>query len=75
MNIKSQEQFKLSVQEVKDIITKHLMKTGHIKGDVDMSKVQMESITKTHTEPGADPHDSYYYEVFDGIKIRVEHNQ
>ena len=74
MNIKSQEQFKLSVQEVKDIITKHLMKTGHIKGDVDMSKVQMKSITKTHTEPGADPHDVYCYEVFDGIEIRVDLN-
>ena len=75
MNIKSQEQFKLSVQEVKDIITKHLMKTGHIKGDVDMSKVQMESLTTTHIEPGTDPHDAYYYEVFDGIKIKVEHEE
>lgn len=75
MKIKSQEQFKLSVQEVKDIITKHLMKTGHIKGDVDMSKVQMESLTTTHIEPGADPHDAYYYEVFNGIQIKVEHEE
>ncbi len=73
MKIKSHDQFKLSREEVKDIITKHLMKTGHIKGDVNMGKVQMESITKTISEPGGDPHDAYYYEVFDGIKIRVEH--
>ena len=71
MNIKSHEQFKLSREEVKDIITKHLMKTGHIKGDVDMSKVQMESLTKTHTEPGADPHDAYYIEYFDGLKFTI----
>lgn len=74
MNIISHEQFKLSREEVKDIITKHLMKTGHIKGDVDMGKVQMESIIKIVTEPGADPHDAYYHEVFNGIQIRVDHN-
>ena len=67
--------FIMSTNEVKDIITKHLMKTGHIKGDVDISKVQMESLTKTHTEPGGDPHDAYYYEVFNGIKIKVEHGE
>lgn len=73
MQIKSHEEFKLSREEVKDIITKHLMKTGHIKEDLDMGKVQMESLTKTYTEPGADPHDAYYYEVFDGIKLRIDY--
>lgn len=75
MQIKSHEQFKLSREEVKDIIIKHLMKTGHIKGDVDMDKIQMDSLIKTYTEPGGDPHDAYYYEVFDGIKIKVEHEE
>jgi hypothetical protein len=25
----------------------------------------------TRTEPGADPHDAYYYEVFDGLKFTI----
>lgn len=70
-NTYTQKSFKLSAQEVKDIVVKHLIKSGHIKGDVDMSKIYMSDITKTEVEPGADPHDVYYYEVFNGIKITI----
>lgn len=31
--------------------------------------IYMTDITKTHSEPGYDPHDAYYTEVFDGIKV------
>ena len=64
MEIKSNTQFELSVKEVKDIIIKHLMKTGYIKGDVDMNMVEMENITKTINES----------EIFDGIKIKINGN-
>lgn len=47
------------------------MKSGHIKGDVDMDKVAMSDLTKTRTEPGGDPHDAYYIEYFDGLKITI----
>jgi len=62
MEIKSHTQFELSSKEVKDLIIKHLMKTGYIKGDVDMNMVEMENITKTINES----------EVFDGIKIKIK---
>lgn len=71
METNTQKSFKLSVHEVKDIVVKHLMKSGHIEGDVDMDKVVMSDITKTRTEPGGDPHDAYYIEYFDGLKITI----
>ena len=71
METNTQKSFKLSVHEVKDIVVKYLMKSGHIKGDVDMDKVVMSDITKTRTEPGGDPHDAYYIEYFDGLKITI----
>jgi len=71
METNTQKSFKLSVHEIKDIVVKHLMKSGHIEGDVDMDEVVMSGITKTRTEPGADPHDAYYYEVFDGLKFTI----
>lgn len=71
METNIQKSFKLSVHEVKDIVVKHLMKSGHIEGDVDMDKVVMSDITKTITEPGGDPHDAYYIEYFDGLKFTI----
>lgn len=71
MESNTQKSFKLSVHEVKDIVVRHLMKSGHIKGDVDMDKVAMSDLTKTRTEPGGDPHDAYYIEYFDGLKITI----
>ena len=78
METNTQKSFKLSVHEVKDIVVKHLMKSGHIEGDVDMDKVVMSDITKTRTEPGGDPHpmqtlhgDAYYIEYFDGLKFTI----
>jgi len=71
METNTQKSFKLSVHEIKDIVVKHLMKSGHIEGDVDMDKVVMSDITKTRTEPGADPHDAYYIEYFDGLKFTI----
>ncbi len=71
METNTQKSFKLSVHEIKDIVVKHLMKSGHIEGDVDMDKVVMSDITKTRTEPGADPHDAYYIEYFDGLKFII----
>ena len=71
METNTTQEFRLTPNEVKDIIVKHLMKLGHIKGDVDMDKVIMSDITKTRTEPGGDPHDAYYIEYFDGLKITI----
>jgi hypothetical protein len=71
METNIQKSFKLSVHEIKDIVVKHLMKSGHIKGDVDMDKVVMSDITKTRTEPGGDPHDAYHIEYFDGLKFTI----
>ena len=77
METNTQKSFKLSVHEIKDIVVRHLMKSGHIKGDVDMDKVVMSDITKTRTEPGGDPHDPHdpyyidYIEYFDGLKFTI----
>lgn len=72
MEIKTNSQFKLSKDEIKDILVKHLMKTGHITGDVDMKDVTMEDIVKTEMIPGFDPHDADYVERFDGLKLTVK---
>ena len=71
METNTQKSFKLSAHEIKDIVVKHLMKSGYIEGDVDMDKVVMSDLTKTRTEPGGDPHDVYYIEYFDGLKITI----
>lgn len=74
MDIKNSSEFKLSRQEVQDIVMKYLMKSGNIAGDVDMDKVMINDMTKTEVQPGADIHDAYYEQVFDGFKITVEQN-
>lgn len=71
METNTTQEFRLTPNEVKDIVVKHLMKLGHIKGDVDMDKVIMSDITNTRTEPGGDPHDAYYIEYFDGLKFII----
>ena len=71
MKTNTTQEFRLNPNEVKDILVRHLMKSGHIKGDVDMDKVAMSDLTKTRTEPGGDPHDAYYIEYFDGLKITI----
>ena len=70
METNTQKSFKLSVHEVKDIVVKYLMKSGHIEGDVDMDKIVMSDITKTRTEPGG-PRGVYYIEYFDGLKFTI----
>lgn len=71
METNTTQEFRLTPNEVKNIVVNHLMKLGHIKDDVDMDKVIMSDITKTRTEPGGDPHDAYYIEYFDGLKIII----
>ena len=71
METNTTQEFRLTPNEVKDIVVTHLVKWGHIKGDVDMDKITMSDITKTRTEPGGDPHDAYYIEYFDGLKFII----
>jgi hypothetical protein len=40
-----------------------------------MSKIYMSDITKTEVEPGADPHDVYYYEVLMELKLQSMSNR
>lgn len=71
METNTQKSFKLSVHEIKDIVVKHLMKSGYIEGDVNMDKVVMSDIKKTRMELGGDLHDAYYIEYFDGLKFTI----
>lgn len=71
MELKTTNKIKFTKEEIKDILVVHLMKNGYLKGDVDMKDIQMEEVKITKVEPGADIHDAYYVEYFDGIELKI----
>jgi hypothetical protein len=62
---------RLTKEDVKDALIGYLTSLGHIPVDdkVDNDSIVMTDLKKTVASPGADIHDCYYDEYFDGIEF------
>lgn len=56
----------LSKQDIKKIMTQHFEK--QFEG---YSVLVVSDKTKTHVTQGADPHDAFYDELFDGLELTL----
>jgi len=50
-----------TIDDLKEILSEKL--------GISAKEVEIREITETHAEPGGDPHDAWYTEIFTGIKL------
>lgn len=61
-------QVKISLEELKNIISEHLKNNQELK-DYNVEKISQS--TRTEQVPGYDPHDCDYVKHFDGITVSL----
>lgn len=63
----------LSKEEVMKLVQENIQTLiGEDSELKDYDVIGIEDLQKTHSEPGLDPHDAYYYNVFDGIQVKLQ---
>lgn len=73
INVQNTATIKLTKKELIETLNNRLPELLGLESELaDYTVTDVKDVQETHSEPGIDPHDAFYYDVFNGIEITLK---